>query len=558
MLLNLIITNFAIIDRLEVEFGPGFNVLTGETGAGKSIILDALGLLLGDRARPDLVRSGTKEASVEALFDIGQLPTVKAALASAGLPGATDSELVLRRIVQNEGRRRAYVNGALVTLVQLQPLAETLVSVCGQHEHQNLMQRKAHLAMLDHYGGGAELKHAYQESFRALQDTRRQLDQLSSAENERLRRLDLLQHQSDEIEAASLSPHEETGLLSERALLQNAERLAGVTQQGYDVLYGADGAVCEQLGRLVSALQGVGGIDAELGKLADNLNKSLIEIEDAAVQLRQYLGRLSFEPGRQDEVERRLALLTKLKTKYAPSITEILQLKAEYDAEIDLLKNAAETRESLQKEIAVLEAEVLKRGSKLSEVRQVSAAGLADAVERQLADLAMAGAQFKVALEALHEPGFEGLEEVEFLVSTNPGEPLMPLAKVVSGGELSRLMLAFKRVVPGADKIPTLVFDEVDAGVGGETATAVGRKLHAVSAASQVLCVTHLPQVAAFADRHYRVVKQESSGRTLAGLHQLSLEDRVKEMARMLGGANVTAQSLLHAREMIESCATDR
>lgn len=553
MLLNLVVTNFAIIERLEVEFGPGFNVLTGETGAGKSIILDALGLLLGDRARPDLVRAGAAEATVEALFAVSGQPQVTAALEKAGLPPADDGELILRRTVQAGGRSRAYVNGSLVTLAQLQPLTERLVSVCGQHEHQGLMQRGTHLALLDHYGKHLKQADDYRQLYSRLQQVSQRLEQLQQADRDRQQRLDFLRHQSEEIGQACLCPEEEESLQSERLLLQNAERLASLAQQGFDALYAAEGAVCERLGSLADELSGVAAVDAELEALAEQVRKSQLELEDVAVQLRQKLGRMDFEPGRQDQVESRLDELAKLKRKYAPNLEEILALKQELDAEIVTLENAEETRDELERQKEQLEADLLPRGQRLSKLRRAAAGHLAGALSRELSDLAMPGARFEAALADLPEPGLDGLEKIEFMVSPNPGEPLMSLAKVASGGELSRLMLALKRVAPEADEIPTIVFDEVDAGIGGAAATSVGRKLHAVSDASQVLCVTHLPQVAAFADRQYRVIKQEVGGRTLTDLRYLSAEERVEEMARMLGGAQVTEQTLLHAREMIEA-----
>jgi len=556
MLLNLIITNFAIIDRLEVQFDIGFNVLTGETGAGKSIILDAVGLLLGDRARPDLVRAGADEATVQALFDLSGQDDVRLAFVEAGFP--VDDELVLRRIVQGGGRSRAYINGNLATLAQLQPLAEQLVTVCGQHEHQQLLQRNIHLAILDRFGSLDGQVKAYRESYQKLQAVKRQLEKLENAERDREQRLDLLQHQSAEIAAAELSVEEEQALHAERLLLQNAERLVSVTRGGYDALYESDGSVCEVLGTLSADLRAIAEVDKKLAALSDAVQRNLFELEDVAVQLRSYLANASFEPDRIDAVEERLSMLNRLKRKYAPTIDEIIKLKDAYDQEIVELENAGETRISLVEELAALKEETDALGQALSDVRHKAAAKLAKALIAELEDLAMSGATFEVALTGLEQPGPDGLERLEFMVSLNPGEPLMPLAKVASGGELSRLMLALKRIAPDAGLVPTIIFDEVDAGIGGAAATAVGRKLQSVSSSAQVLCVTHLPQVAAFADHHHRVTKHEMEGRTIAVMEQLSGEDRVKEMARMLAGAQVTGQTLLHAKELIDVSAKSR
>ena len=551
MLVHLTITDFAIIDRLEIEFGPGFNVLTGETGAGKSIVMDALGLLLGDRARPELIRTGCEEAAVEALFDLAGRADLQTDLAAAGFPGGDD--LILRRLVNRGGRSRAYVNGSLATLAQLQPLSERLVAVCGQHEHQALLGREAHLPFVDTFGGLEPLRDTYRAGFAAWRDCGERLARLSAAECERAQRLDLLRYQAQELAAADLRPGEEEELLAERLLLQNAERLAAAAGSGYDALYAADGAACEVLGRVASELDGLAAIDPALGELAATLKQSLYNVEDVAAQLRVHLGRISFEPGRQEAVEERLALLSTLKRKYGTAVAEILERQAAIDIELNELEHVEATRATLEAEHARLRAALLEAGTRLGSARQAAGERLRAAMQNELADLAMPGARFELQLTPLPDPGPAGLERGEFLLAPNRGEALLPLARIASGGELSRILLALKRIAPGRNQVPTLVFDEVDAGIGGVTATAVGDKLRAVSRTAQVLCVTHLPQVAAGADRHYLVVKREAAGRTVTGVEPLTGEARVAEMARMLGGAQVTDKTLAHARELI-SC----
>lgn len=553
MLLTLAIVNFAIIDRLEVEFGPGFNVLTGETGAGKSIVMDALGLLLGDRANPELIRAGCEEATVEALFDLADRADLREAVAAAGFP--TGDDLILRRVVSRAGRSRAYINGSLATLAQLQPLAEQLVAVCGQHEHQALMGREAHLPLVDAFGGHVALCAEYRQLYAAWRATGEHLARLAEAERERAHRLDLLRFQLREIDAAQLRPGEEAELAAERLLLQNAERLAAAASGGYEALYAADGAVCAVLGRLASELQSLAEVDPGMGPLAETLRQSLYTLEDVAAQLRGQLGRIGCEPGRQEAVEERLALLTALKRKYGLPLEEILARQALLAAELHELEHAEETRAALEAEHAAQLAALHETGARLGAARKEAGQRLGEAMQRELADLSMAGARFELQLTPLPEPGLAGLERGEFLLAPNRGETLLPLARIASGGELSRILLALKRITPGQSQVPVLVFDEVDAGIGGATATAVGEKLRAVSRSAQVLCVTHLPQVAAGADRHFLVSKRETAGRTVAGVERLAGEARVLEMARMLGGAQVTDKTLAHARELIGATA---
>jgi DNA repair protein RecN (Recombination protein N) len=549
MLTELIIRNFAIIDRLQVAFGPGFNVLTGETGAGKSIIIDAVGLLLGDRARPDLIRTGEEEATVEAVVDLVARPELQQAVEAAGFEAG--DELVLRRVVARSGKNRIYVNGSLATLAQLQPLTAQLVTIYGQHEHQSLQRSDTHLGLLDRFAGLDEALEHYQGLYRRLRELDEHLRCLETAERERQQRLDQLSFQRKEIAEANLRPGEDEDLAAERLLLQHAERLTAATEGGYETLYAAEGAVCEKLGVVAAELEGLAKIAPPLGLLAEAVRNSLYSLEDVAAQLRDHARHTAFEPGRQQEVEGRLALLASLKRKYAPSLPEILAYLARIEGEIEELSDLDAARGGLQKQRAEGENLLRQAGQDLSSRRQAAACQLQSAVEVELQALAMPRARFEVRFLSLDEPGARGLERGEFFFSANPGEEAKPLVRIASGGELSRLMLALKRAAPEGEAIPTLVFDEVDAGIGGVAATAVGEKLQAVARTLQVLCVTHLPQVAAFADRHYRVEKQEDGGRTRTVLVLLEGEERVREMARMLGGARITERTLEHAREMI-------
>jgi len=549
MLTDLVIRNFAIIDHLHVSFGPGFNVLTGETGAGKSIIIDAVSLLLGGRARPEFIRTGEESATLEAIIDLSASPELCCELSDAGFGG--EGDLLIKRIVNRSGKNRVFLNGSLATLSQLQDLVGQLVSIYGQHEHQSLQKAENHLLLLDRYalleGELAEYRLHFDECTRLKEE----LERLEDAEREWQRRLDMFRFQSREIEEAAPKPGEDDELAAERLLLQNAERLLSATQGGYDALYGADGAVCERLDTLVSDLGGLQGVDPVLGNLSESLRTALFTVEDIAIQLRDYLRKLSVEPGRLDAVEERLDLLTNLKRKYAPTIDALLEYKEQIDKEIEELTDLDASKSALAKKITETTERVKASGRALSDRRRTAAKRLEETIQNELADLAMPKARFEVRFAELAHPGPRGFERTEFFIAPNPGEEPKPLVRIASGGELSRLMLALKRAAPEGDGAVALIFDEVDAGIGGEAATAVGQKLWRVARKAQVLCITHLPQVAAFGDAHYKVEKGEESGRTMTRLIPLNGEERVSEMARMLGGARVTERTLEHARELI-------
>ncbi len=549
MLCDLIIKNFVIVEQLHVSFMPGFNVLTGETGAGKSIIIDAVNLLLGGRARGEVIRTGTDEATVEAVFDLGDSPLLRHRLEEMGL--ANGDELLVRRIIARSGKNRIFVNGSPVPLVQLRELTPQLVNIYGQHEHQGLQRVETHLPLLDHYAGCQVESEAYRTAYEHTRELGEQLRHLDLAERERQQRLDMLSFQRQEIAAAELQIGEEEELERERLVLQHAGRLAETSQEGYQKLYAQNGAVCEQLSQVSAALIDLQQIDPQLSSLGESLNTTLYAVEDVAMQLRDYAQKISFEPQRQQLVEDRLALIKTLQRKYAPTIEELLDYLNRIDAELDDLRDIDSRRSELQQQFAEAEKKLQDAGGRLSRKRAEAAVALQQAVETELADLAMAGARFEVHLSPLATPAAEGLETGEFYLAANAGETAQPLARIASGGELSRIMLALRRSHPGGDAVKTLIFDEVDAGIGGEAATAVGEKICRLGTDLQVLCVTHLPQVAAFAHHHFRVMKQEVDGRTRTGLTLLQGEDRTREMARMLGGSQVTERTLEHARELL-------
>ena len=550
MLTDLIIKKFAIIDNLHVVFGSGFNVLTGETGAGKSIIIDAVTLLLGGRARGEVIRTGEDEATVEAIFALTAESPLHEMLRDSGLDNG--DELLVRRIIARSGKNRIFINGSSVSLTQLRDLVSGLVNIYGQNEHQTLQRTETHLDMLDAFAGLHEHLAVYQNAFASYAQLNKQLASLNLAERERQQRLDMLNFQQQELTNAQLQVGEDEELERERALLQHAEKLTTTTVNGYDNLYAGQHAVCEKITLVADQVGALGHIDPRLDELAKSLQSSLYNIEDIASELRNYSERLDFEPQRQQQVEDRLALFANLKSKYAPTIAELIDYLSNITSELTDLSDIAGRREELQQQMDEQKSELLKAGKELSVYREQGAKALAVAVENELSQLAMPRAAFTVNMRPLSEPSANGLEDGEFYLAANPGEHAQPLAKIASGGELSRIMLALKRSVPTGDRVGTLIFDEVDAGIGGEAATAVGEKISRLGKDLQVLCVTHLPQVAAFADYHYRVEKQENGGRTTTALRLLVDHDRTAEMARMLGGSQVGQHTLIHAQELIE------
>ena len=551
MLTDLIIKNFAIIENLHVTFGAGFNVLTGETGAGKSIIIDAVNLLLGGRARGEVIRTGEEDASVEAIFDLAEDHPIGTKLIAAGLDN--DGELLVRRIVARSGKNRVFVNGSPVSLTQLRELTSGLVNIYGQHEHQTLQRTETHLKLLDRFSGLDKPLAAYRTAFFSYQQLQRELDQLNLAERERQQRLDMLGFQQQEISNAQIVVGEDEELERERSILNHAEKITAATLGGYDNLYAGEDAACEKIAEVATQLESLQDIDPQLGELAKSLRNHLYGLEDVATELRGYTEKLDFEPQRQQQVEDRLALLSSLKGKYAPTTIELLNYLEQITAELEDLTHLEDRRNQLQEKLRGQYEYLLDLGNQLSKEREIGARKLADVVKRELKELAMPGAEFTIRLTLLDEPVADGLESGEFYLAANPGEEAQPLAKIASGGELSRIMLALRRSVPDGDGVATLIFDEVDAGIGGEAATAVGEKISRLGGGLQVLCVTHLPQVAAFADRHYLIAKETTHGRTVTKLNLLDSELRIAEMARMLGGSHVGEKSLIHAHELIES-----
>ncbi len=549
MLTDLSIKNLAVIEQLQVNFGPGFNVLSGETGAGKSIIIDAMGLLLGQRMRNDLVRTGEESASVEAVFSLREQPGVRRLLQEMDFDD--DDELVIRRSLSRQGKNRVYVNGAMATLAQLQQLTAPMLAIFGQHDQQQLQRVENHLRLLDGFGQCQDLLSDYQQHYRQWRTLQQQLESLQQSERDRADRIDLLSFQHQEITAAALQPGEDEELSAERLRLQHAERLYAGCRQGYERLYADQGAVCEQLGAVNQILEGLINVEPQLQGPVEAMRDALFGLEDAAGQLRQLADDVVFDEQRQAEVEERLALIGTLQRKYHAEIDGILTYADEIAEELEQLRNSAATLEQLEAQIGTVRAEMMTTGQKLSTLRQQAAEHLKQAMEEELAGLAMANACFESRLTAC-EAGLLGLEKAEFYFSANPGQEPRPLSSTASGGELSRIMLALRKVAPRADSLATMIFDEVDAGIGGVAASAVGERLCTVAEGHQVLCITHLPQVAAYADVQYRVEKRVENNQTSTQLVCLDDEERIQELARMLGGAQLSSQTVSHARDLLQ------
>ncbi len=549
MLTDLNIKNFAIIDSLHVSFKPGLNILTGETGAGKSIIIDAVNLILGGRAFADVIRTGEEEATVEALFDLSGRPELLKKLAEMGVESS--GELLVKRVISRAGKNRVFLNGTMSIITLLAERSREMINIYGQHESQTLLRPDNHLTLLDGYAGLLPRRAEFGAIFGDYRKTLDELKRLEELEREAVQRIDLLGFQSSELADAALQPGEEEALTQERQLLAHAEKLFQNSQGAFEALYEGDAAILGVLAGIRARVAEIAAIDGSLQLPLEGLSSAHAQLEDAALALRDYAARVEVDPLRLQAVEERLDLIQRLKRKYAPTIEEILALKEQIDRELEQLLNAERTRGELDAQLTELAARLQLKGKELSEKRLLAAKALKYAMEKELHGLNMKDAVFEAGFETLAEPRAAGLERVEFLFSPNPGEPPKPLSRIASGGELSRLMLALKQIHPESD-VPTLIFDEVDSGIGGATSALVGKKLKKVANRQQVLCITHLPQVAAFADHHFKVEKRVEGGRTTTAVALLAGEARVAEMARMLGGEKITSNTLAHAREMIE------
>jgi DNA repair protein RecN (Recombination protein N) len=575
MLNDLRIDNFAIIDHLELSFSPGLNVFTGETGAGKSIIIDAVESLLGNRADATQVRAGVERANIEASFEIPEAVSqaVFGILEREAL-NEDSKTITLGREIRSNGRSIARVNGRVVSVGLLSEIGEYLVDVHGQSEHLSLLKVRKHLGLLDRFAQTESLLLAYHDNYSALHNVRRELRELHQAESEAARRQDVLTYQINEIEVSRLRIGEEEDLHAEQHRLANAEGLASAAQAALQLLdegIPETPAATDLLGQVVTLMGNISRLDPKQATLSDQMETIFETLEELVANLRDYLEKIEFNPKRLDQVEDRLSLINSLKRKYGATIQAVLAFAEASRHQLDAIAHTSERIAELGKEESRLLVQLGKAGIALSQKRHIAAERLEKAMEIELDQLKMNGAHFKVSFEQHgHLEGVPledgrrvafnlyGLEEVEFLVAPNPGEGLKPLVKIASGGETSRLMLAIKNVFAHADQVPTLIFDEIDQGIGGRVGSIVGRKLWDLARQHQVLCVTHLPQLAAFGEAHLRVQKQLLEGRTVAQVEILTGENRLLELAQMMGeiseGTRRSAQELLEiASKTIQS-----
>jgi DNA repair protein RecN (Recombination protein N) len=562
MIKEIRIRNFAVIENLEVSFGKGLSVLTGETGAGKSIIIDAINLLLGGRADTDSIRSGETTAFVDAVFEITD-PVTRDLILEFGVE-MDDSELLIKRQVSNTGKNRCLLNNSSVTVSTLGKIGDRLVDLHGQHDHQALLHPEIHIELLDLYGKCNDLRDEFSKIFSNYQTQSKIFNSMKIDEQELLQKQEFLSFQLKEIDKANLSKEEEEELKAARNKLKHAEQIREGLQKSQSLLTDEGGSIIENLGQVLKELEWVQNIDSGLAEPVERSRSAFYELEEVVESLRSYGQSLEFNPTRLEEIEDRIAEINELKRKYGNDIVKILIRREEIAEELEQLASNEENMESLENDLKKKELMLSKLGKQLAEKREAAAKNLSRSVEKELKELSMSNVQLSVRFDYPADPeGFiifrkqktnatsNGLGTLEFLFSPNQGEEMRPLAKIASGGELSRVMLALKSILNDQNTVPVMIFDEVDTGIGGSVAEKVGIKLQKVATTKQVFCITHLPQIAGMAFSHFRVEKEVKGKRTRSTIRQLKQKERVEELARMSSGEKITDASLKYAREML-------
>ena len=562
MLQKLRIKNFVLIEELEIDFTKGLNILTGETGAGKSIVIDSISAVLGEKMTTDVIRSGFERASAEALFDVSDLPQIKIILDDSGIDLDND-ELILKRELYATGKGRCFANSVQIPISKMQELSEYLIDIHGQNEHQNIAKVTKHREMLDRYAGLEKNVEEIGCLYKELAAIKEKIKSTEMDESEKKRRTEYLSFAINEIESAKLSVNEEEDLKEEENILSNSEKIFSQINQANENLRG-DGGILAKLKKCEQSLSSVADFDTQIASSLDSIRTSLYAIEDSSAFLRDYQEKINFSEERINEVEERLSLIQSLKRKYGSTIHDVLLFMDKSKKELESITTGDELREKLNEEYKKTVQVTKIKALELSEKRLAAAKKLEELVMSELNDLNMKGTKFRVSLQREVNPAGEieceskiymlyphGLDKIEFMISANEGETLQQLRKAASGGEMSRIMLAIKKVLLADDIVGTLIFDEVDTGISGKTAEIVGKKLKGLSRQRQILVVTHLPQIAAMSDNHFSVSKTASENRTFTHIKTLSKKEKVSEVARMLAGEKITELSLKHAEEMI-------
>lgn len=563
MLAHLSISDFAIIKNLDLTLKPGLNILSGETGAGKSIIINAVNLILGGRASGDLIRSGCKEARVEALFAFPENSYLKEMLSDFGLP--FENELLIKRTISHEGRNKIFINGSLVTQSMLSRTGALLISISGQHEHQLLLKPDNHLYLLDDFGGFSDERSQVSELFRGYREVKEKALHLEGEVNELAEKMELSRFQVQEIERAEITLGEEVKLLGEKRRLQHAQELLEIVSEGYQALYESHGSVVSSISQCQKRVAKGAEIEPELAVISEALGEARIRLEDASFALRDLQEKVCMDPQRLEQVLERIELLNGLKRKYGRTLEEVMQFKERLSSMIYDLDERKSRLRDLKEQGLAMERIVIDRATMLSQKRRKAAKALEEAIERELACLHMQETRFGVKFDQIRgglegegegeirieDVGPEGFDSMEFVISPNVGEDLRPLSKIASGGELSRIMLAAKTILARTGSVETIVFDEVDSGISGATAEVIGEKLRSLAGYHQILCITHLPQIAAQGQTHFLVSKEVVDKRTQTVISELDDETRVREIERLLGGREITPSAIAHAQEML-------
>ena len=560
MLVQLSISNFAIIRHLDITLKPGLNILSGETGAGKSIIINAVNLILGGRASADLIRSGCREARVEALFVFPENRLLAEMLSELGFP--FEGDLLIKRTIFREGRNKILINGSLATLQMLSRIGSLLISISGQHEHQLLLKPDHHVYLLDDFGGLSDKRRELNEEFSRYQALKEEISQLQREIKETGERQELARFQVQEIQEAGFSPDEDEVLTQEKRRLQHAGELLAIVSEGYQGLYESNDSVLSLISLCTKRIDKGTGIDPGLCAIRDALAEIEVKLEDVSFALRDFQKTIQMDPQKLEEVLERLELLSRLKRKYGPTLQEVFLFKEKLASMMDDLEEKRERLARLAEAQERLEDAVIHRARALSNRRKKTGSILEKEVEKELHQLHMAETRFQVNFDqaggnkeeeqdTIEEMQADGFDHVEFMISPNVGEELRPLSRVASGGELSRIMLALKTILARSASVETIIFDEVDSGISGATAEVIGEKLLSLGGYHQILCITHLPQIATQGQSHFLVSKGVIDGRTQTNISQLDHEGRVQEVARLLGGRQITSRAVAHAREML-------